>query len=85
MIRKTGFDGARRAQTILARSGPEALLEEIRQLENASIKRIYLEELLHSPLEKRLRDAVVEQVSEVNFHHPFHPELPGSGQDRSRR
>jgi len=42
------------------------LLEEIRQLESASIKRIYLEELLQSPLEKRLRDAVVEQVSEVN-------------------
>ena len=71
VIRKTGFDGARRAQTILARSGPEALLEEIRQLENASIKRIYLEELLHSPLEKRLRDAVVEQVSEVNSTTPF--------------
>ena len=66
VIRKTGFDGARRAQTILARSGPEALLEEIRQLESASIKRIYLEELLQTPLNQGLRDEAVEQVSKLS-------------------
>ena len=66
VIRKTGFDGARRAHTILERSGPEALLEEIRQLESASIKRIYLEELLQSPLKPRLRDEAVEQVSKLS-------------------
>ena len=71
VIRKTGFDGARRARTILARSGPEALLEEIRLLENASIKRIYLQELLQSPLEKRHRDEAVEEVSKVNSTTPF--------------
>ena len=71
VIRKTGFDGARRAQTILARSGPEGLLEEIRLLENASIKRIYLQELLQSPLEKRHRDDAVEEVSKVNSTTPF--------------
>ncbi len=71
VIRKTGFDGARRAQTILARSGPEALLEEIRLLENAAIKRIYLQELLRSPLDKRLRAEAAEEVSKVNSTTPF--------------
>ncbi len=71
VIRKTGFDGARRARAILARSGPEALLEEIRLLENASIKRIYLQELLQRPLEKRHRDEAFEEVSKVNSTTPF--------------
>ena len=65
LIRDDGYGAAARAQRILQRQGPVAVLDEVSRIKRNHVKRLYIEELLKSgSLDVAVKQRMIRQASE---------------------